>query len=166
MQALSGGPNTPIEQVTELGDGIIQKLVAAGITTVESLADMTPEQLEEIPGIGEKTLERSALPFATTSATSKKVKIKKKKKKKKKWAEPAERPAADNTDKPGEGEAEVADARSCRRNCRSGIGKRTGNPGRSRKCPCPSLPQKKKSRLRLHRNWKAIWKNWKLKLQA
>ena len=58
MQAFSGGPSTPIEQVSELGDGIIQKLVAAGITTVESLADMTPEQLEEIPGIGEKTLER------------------------------------------------------------------------------------------------------------
>ncbi len=58
MQAMSGGPSTPIEQVTELGDGIIQKLVAAGITTVEALADMTPEQLEEIPGIGEKTLER------------------------------------------------------------------------------------------------------------
>jgi N utilization substance protein A len=58
MQDLTGGPSTPIEQVTELGDGIIQKLVAAGITTVESLADMTPEQLEEIPGIGEKTLER------------------------------------------------------------------------------------------------------------
>jgi N utilization substance protein A len=58
MQALAGGPTTPIEQVTELGDNIIQKLVAAGITTVEALADMTPEQLEEIPGIGEKTLER------------------------------------------------------------------------------------------------------------
>jgi N utilization substance protein A len=58
MQALSGGPSTPIEQVTELGDGIIQKLVTAGITTVEALADMTPEQLEEIPGIGEKTLEK------------------------------------------------------------------------------------------------------------
>jgi len=58
MQALTGGPSTPIEQVTELGEGIIQKLVAAGITTVESLADMTPEQLEEVPGIGEKTLER------------------------------------------------------------------------------------------------------------
>jgi len=58
MQALSGGPSTPIEQVTELGEGIIQKLVTAGITTVEALADMTPEQLEEIPGIGEKTLER------------------------------------------------------------------------------------------------------------
>jgi N utilization substance protein A len=58
MQALTGGPSTPIEQVTELGEGIIQKLIAAGITTVEALADMTPEQLEEIPGIGEKTLER------------------------------------------------------------------------------------------------------------
>jgi N utilization substance protein A len=58
MVGFSGGPSTPIEQISELGDTIIQKLVAAGITTVESLADMTPEQLEEIPGIGEKTLER------------------------------------------------------------------------------------------------------------
>jgi N utilization substance protein A len=58
MQALSGGPSTPIEQVTELAEGVIQKLVAAGITTVEGLADMTPEQIEEIPGIGEKTLEK------------------------------------------------------------------------------------------------------------
>ncbi len=61
MQALSGGPSTPIEQVTALGDGIIQKLVTAGITTVEALADMTPEQLEEIPGIGEKTLEKISI---------------------------------------------------------------------------------------------------------
>ena len=58
MQALSGGPSTPIEQVTELAEAVIQKLVAAGITTVEGLADMTPEQIEEIPGIGEKTLEK------------------------------------------------------------------------------------------------------------
>ena len=58
MQALAGAPTTPIEQVTELGESIIQKLVTAGITTVEALADMTPEQLEEIPGIGEKTLEK------------------------------------------------------------------------------------------------------------
>ncbi|HYK36767.1 transcription termination factor NusA [Alloacidobacterium sp.] len=58
MQAMSGGPTTPIEQVGELGEAIIQKLVAAGVTTVEALADMTPEQLEEIPGIGEKTLEK------------------------------------------------------------------------------------------------------------
>jgi N utilization substance protein A len=58
MQAMAGATATPIEQVGELGDSIIQKLVAAGITTVEGLADMTPEQLEEIPGIGEKTLEK------------------------------------------------------------------------------------------------------------
>jgi N utilization substance protein A len=58
MGSFGTGPSTPIEQVTELGDSIIQKLVAAGITTVEALADMTPEQLEEIPGIGEKTLEK------------------------------------------------------------------------------------------------------------
>src|SRR5271156_5581966 len=61
MHAMSGGPSTPIEQVTELGEQIIQKLVVAGITTVEALADMTPEQLEEIPGIGEKTLEKISL---------------------------------------------------------------------------------------------------------
>jgi transcription termination/antitermination protein NusA len=58
MTGMSGGPTTAIEQVAELGEAIIQKLVAAGITTVEALADMTPEQLEEIPGIGEKTLEK------------------------------------------------------------------------------------------------------------
>jgi transcription termination/antitermination protein NusA len=58
MQAMGGGPTTPIEQITELGETIQEKLIAAGITTVEELADMTPEQLEEIPGIGEKTLEK------------------------------------------------------------------------------------------------------------
>jgi N utilization substance protein A len=31
------------------------------VTTVESLADMTPEQLEEIPGIGPKTVEKISL---------------------------------------------------------------------------------------------------------
>ena len=51
MGGFTGGPTTPIEAVSELGDTITQKLVAAGITTVEALADMTPEQLEEIPGI-------------------------------------------------------------------------------------------------------------------
>ncbi len=61
MQAMSGGPQTPIEQVSELGEAIIQKLVAVGITTVEALADMTPEQLEEVPGIGEKTLEKISM---------------------------------------------------------------------------------------------------------
>jgi N utilization substance protein A len=58
MQEMGGGTTTPVEQIKELGDAILEKLIAAGITTVEELADMTPEQLEEIPGIGEKTLEK------------------------------------------------------------------------------------------------------------
>jgi N utilization substance protein A len=58
MQAMSGGPSTPIEQVTELGETILEKLIAAGITTVEAVADMTAEELAEVPGIGEKTIEK------------------------------------------------------------------------------------------------------------
>jgi N utilization substance protein A len=61
MQAMSGGPTTPIEQVVELGDSVMEKLIAAGITTVEALADMTAEELSEIPGIGEKTVEKIAV---------------------------------------------------------------------------------------------------------
>jgi N utilization substance protein A len=44
-----------------LGDGLVEKLGAAGITTVEALADMTPEQLEAIEGIGPKTVEKISL---------------------------------------------------------------------------------------------------------
>ncbi len=58
MAALSSGPQTPIEQVTELGDQVLEKLIAAGITTVEHLADMTAEELGEVPGIGERSVER------------------------------------------------------------------------------------------------------------
>jgi N utilization substance protein A len=39
----------------------MEKLIAAGITTVEALADMTAEELSEIPGIGEKTVEKIAV---------------------------------------------------------------------------------------------------------
>ena len=61
MQAMGGGPSTPIEQVTELGESVMEKLITAGITTVEALADMTAEELSEIPGIGEKTVEKIAV---------------------------------------------------------------------------------------------------------
>jgi N utilization substance protein A len=52
---------TPLESVPDLGEGIVEKLGAAGITTVEALADMTPEQLEDIEGIGPKTVEKISL---------------------------------------------------------------------------------------------------------
>jgi len=58
MSGMGQAVSTPIEQIVELGETIQEKLIAAGVTTVEQLADMTPEQLEEIPGIGEKTLEK------------------------------------------------------------------------------------------------------------
>src|SRR4051812_3821879 len=55
------GTTTPLSNVTDLGEGLMEKLAAAGVSTVESLADMTPEQLEEIPGIGPKTIEKISL---------------------------------------------------------------------------------------------------------
>ena len=61
MSALVGSASTPLENVPGLGEGLIEKLSAAGVTTVESLADMTPEQLEAIEGIGPKTVEKISL---------------------------------------------------------------------------------------------------------
>ena len=58
MSALVTPTSTPLESVPGLGEGLVEKLNAAGITSVESLADMTPEQLEEIPGVGPKTIEK------------------------------------------------------------------------------------------------------------
>jgi N utilization substance protein A len=58
MAAMSGGPSTPIEAVSELGEHVLEKLIAAGITTVEHLADMTAEELGEVPGIGEKSVDK------------------------------------------------------------------------------------------------------------
>src|SRR6185369_6638528 len=54
-------PATPLDQVPDLEEGVVEKLREAGVTTVEALADMTPEQLEEIPGIGPKTVEKISI---------------------------------------------------------------------------------------------------------
>ncbi len=61
MSQLVAPTSTPLESVPGLGEGLVEKLNAAGITTVESLADMTPEQLEAIEGIGPKTVEKISL---------------------------------------------------------------------------------------------------------
>jgi N utilization substance protein A len=37
---------------------LLEKLQNAGVNTIEELADMHPEQLEAIPGIGPKTMEK------------------------------------------------------------------------------------------------------------
>ena len=61
MSAVMNQTVTPLESIPDLEPGIVEKLIAAGITTVEAVADMTPEQLEEVPGIGPKTVEKISI---------------------------------------------------------------------------------------------------------
>ncbi|MBV9887158.1 MAG: transcription termination/antitermination protein NusA [Acidobacteria bacterium] len=57
MTALTA-PTTPLTALAGVGAKTIEKIEAAGINNVEKLAGMTPEQLMEIPGIGEKMIDK------------------------------------------------------------------------------------------------------------
>ena len=59
MNSLVGNQTTSLDMLTgELGEEVVVKLNEAGVSTVESLADMTPEELEAIPGIDAEVVER------------------------------------------------------------------------------------------------------------
>jgi N utilization substance protein A len=52
-------PGAPVSVLAEhgLGEDVIEKLMAVGITTVEKLGDMTPEQLQEFPDFDPALIE-------------------------------------------------------------------------------------------------------------
>ena len=59
MNSLVGNQTTSLDLISgELGEEVVAKLNEAGVSTVESLADMTPEELEAIPGIDAEVVER------------------------------------------------------------------------------------------------------------
>ena len=58
-QLVPGG--TPISEIVGIGAKTVEKLVERGINTVEKLGEMTPEQLQEVPGIGPKMVEKIRL---------------------------------------------------------------------------------------------------------
>src|ERR1022692_4431890 len=57
MVALTA-PGTSLSELAGVGPKTVEKLEAHGVTSIEKLADMTPEQLVAIPGIGEKMVEK------------------------------------------------------------------------------------------------------------
>ena len=61
MQALVNQSVTPLDQVPDLDEAIVATLRDAGVTSVEALADMTPEELEAIPGIDLPTVEKISI---------------------------------------------------------------------------------------------------------
>src|ERR1039457_5025098 len=63
MTALTA-PGTPLSELKGVGPKTIERIETHGVTTIEKLADMTPEQLMEIPGIGDKMVEKIQLSVA------------------------------------------------------------------------------------------------------
>ena len=53
-------PGAPVSVLIDIGisETLVEKLMEAGVGTVEKLGGMTPEQLEEIPGIGDEMVEK------------------------------------------------------------------------------------------------------------
>jgi N utilization substance protein A len=63
MAALTA-PGTPLSELKGVGPKMIERIEVHGISSIEKLADMTPEQLMEIQGIGEKMVEKIQLSVA------------------------------------------------------------------------------------------------------
>ena len=61
--ASMAGAGSPVSVLLEHGltENLVDKLLDGGCSTVERLADMTPEQLQELPGIGPKMVEKITL---------------------------------------------------------------------------------------------------------
>lgn len=57
---MSSTARTPVEDLKGLGKKTMEKLGEHGISSIEELAAMTPEQLMEIPGVGEKMVQKIA----------------------------------------------------------------------------------------------------------
>ncbi len=64
MAALTA-PGTPLAELKGVGPKTLEKIEAHGVSTIEKLADTTPEQLMEIPGIGEKMVEKIQVAVAS-----------------------------------------------------------------------------------------------------
>jgi transcription termination/antitermination protein NusA len=64
MAALTA-PGTPLSELQGIGPKTVEKIEAHGVSSIERLADMTPEQLTEIPGIGDKMVEKIQLAVAS-----------------------------------------------------------------------------------------------------
>jgi N utilization substance protein A len=54
------GPGAPVSSLIDFGlaEKVVEKLVEAGVGTIDRLGGMTPEQLEEIQGIGDDMVEQ------------------------------------------------------------------------------------------------------------